>query len=348
MNLFLPLGFLFISLLTASCGETGSSKPSLNDRSAEGIVAYMAEIIGQGYVISGQHCGDGDNIESKYADVEKLFEATGQKPALIGADYGWKWDNDFEIINRRLVEHWNSGGLVTISWHADNPFSDGTRFNPRINTIEHKEKIDLSLLLGSAPGNEARERYHKELNIVIGQLKYLHEQGVTVMWRPFHEMNGNWFWWGTDSFGNDQANIEAFHNLWIDMYEMFTLDHGLTNLVWIYSPHAETQWTTNVELYYPGHEYVDLVGVSSYSAVPEINDYEALKALGKPLVMSEIGPGRDSYGNYDQALIPEVFSGRAAYFLQWHSWRNAKVSIVDNLNYDVLMNDARIINLEDL
>ena len=328
--------------------ETNSSKPVLKDRSPEGIVAYMDEIIRGGFVISGQHCGDGDNIESKYADVKRLHELTGRKPALIGADYGWKWDNDFDVINRRLTGHWNSGGLVTVSWHANNPFSGAERYNPRINTIEHKHTIDLSRLLRSAPDSDAKRRYQTELKNVAGQLKHLHEQGVVVIWRPFHEMNGNWFWWGTDSFGNDQENVDDFHNLWVDMYDLFTNEHGLTNLVWVYSPHAESDWTTNVSLYYPGSGYVDLVGVSSYSAVPEIKDYEALAAFNKPLVMSEIGPSREQYGKYDLALLPGIFSGRAAYFLQWHSWTGAAVSIADNLNYDVLMNDNRIINLDDL
>ncbi len=354
MTLFLSLNLAFVLLLTASCGtadrreDSSSSKPALDDRSKEGIVAYMDGIIRDGYILSGQHCGDGDNIESKYADVKRLYELTGHKPALLGADYGWKFNNDFPVINRRLAGHWDSGGLVTVSWHANNPFSDSPGYNPRINTIENKHSIDLSLLLETAPDNDAKNKYHKELNTIIDQLKYLRDRGVVVIWRPFHEMNGNWFWWGTDSFEDDQTNVDAFRNLWKDMYDLFTNHHGLTNLIWVYSPHAESDWTTNVSLYYPGPGYVDLVGASSYAAVPEIKDYEALEAFNKPVVMSEIGPDRDTYGNYDMALIPEIFAGKAAYFLQWHSWTGAAVSIVDNPNFEELMNDNRVINLGDL
>ncbi|TVR69463.1 MAG: hypothetical protein EA408_12660 [Marinilabiliales bacterium] len=323
--------------------------PRLSDRTPSGIVSFMGSVIESGHIISGQHCGDGDNIDLVYErEVERLFDLTGSRPALIGADYGWKPDNDFDVINRRLIDHWNEGGLVTISWHADNPFSDSDRYNPRINTVAGKGSIDLSMLLSTAPENEAGRRYFDELDIVIKNLEYLRDNGVVVIWRPFHEMNGNWFWWGTDSFGDGQTNVDAYVSLWRDMYDIFVNRHGLTNLVWVFSPTTVESYTAGADTYYPGGDYVDVVGLSSYKPVPELKDYAVLSKFGKPFVMSEIGPDRETYGKFDQMLLVEYLSGKAAYFLQWHSWTGAKVSIVDNLNFDRLMEDPRVITLEDL
>ena len=345
----LLITFLINSGFLTADPDKPVSKPELSDRTPAGITSYMGSIIKSGHIITGQHCGDGDNINTVYErEVEGLFALTGRKPALIGADYGWKWDNDYPVINNRLVDHWNEGGLVTISWHANNPFSGSTRFNPRINTVNEKATIDLSLLLRKAPENEARTRYLNDLEIVIENLKYLRDQGVVVIWRPFHEMNGNWFWWGIDSFGDDQTNVEDYKNLWADMYDMFVNEHRLTNLVWVYSPTTEESYTAKVDTYYPGSEYVDIIGLSSYNPVPELKDYKKLVRLEKPFVMSEIGPDRDNYGNFDQKLLIDMLSGKAAYFLQWHSWTNAKVSIVDNLNFDIMMADPRVINMGDL
>jgi len=86
--------------------------------------------------------------------------------------------------------------------------------------------------------------------------------------------------------------------------------------------------TQPVDNYYSGTKYVDIVGVDIYSKEPEFKDYETIKKLNKIVVVSEIGPSKAGYRKYDEMEIIAKLKGNAAWFLQWHSWRNADVAII--------------------
>jgi mannan endo-1,4-beta-mannosidase len=311
------------------------------------IFNYIASMPGKGTVLSGQQCGDGDAIASTYGTMmTALFNLTGKYAAIVGAEYGYKANNNFTTINNKIIVHWNGGGLVTISWHADNPFLDG--YDCRWNSVNNKASIDFNSLLKSAPESKARTNYRTELGKVATALKALQTAGVVVIWRPFHEMNGNWFWWGPDNLSKP-TNVQAYINLWTDMYNTFVTDYGLRNLIWTWSPiNYQAGYTSSVIAYYPGSDYVDFVGEDVYNAVGGLPDYTALKAYGKPIVLSECGPNSAAYGKYDESKMVSNILGKACYFLQWHSWTDAKVGILDNLNASEMMNSASVISRDEV
>ncbi|MCU0353480.1 MAG: glycoside hydrolase family 26 protein [Cytophagales bacterium] len=311
------------------------------------IVDYFKSLISRNEVLTGQQCGDGDDIRPYYdAYVEKLHTASGKYVGLIGADYGWK-PNNFTTINNILIDYWKKGGLVTVSWHADNPWTDG--YNVRFNSVTNKNIINLTALTKNAPASAARTNYRNELQQVAQALLTLKNAGVVVIWRPFHEMNGDWFWWGINEYGDKQTNTQDYVALWRDMHETFTQEYGLDNLIWVYSPAVKMDWNASVQAYYPGNAYVDLVGQDVYAAAPDIPDYTTLAALGKPVVLCEIGPDDKAYGKFDQLRLLEKAKGKAAYFLQWHSWGDAaKVAIIDNLNYKEMMNSPTAITRDKI
>ena len=123
-----------------------------------------------------------------------MYDSSGKYPALIGLEYGYFAHVDLPKVNQVAINHWKKGGLVTISWHADNPFTDG--YNVKWNSVSHKDSINVKCLLKTAPASKEKSNYRNELNKVADALKQLKQAGVTVLWRPFHEVNGNWFWWG--------------------------------------------------------------------------------------------------------------------------------------------------------
>jgi mannan endo-1,4-beta-mannosidase len=110
----------------------------------------------------------------------------------------------------------------------------------------------------------------------------------------------------------------------------------------------KAEWTSPLNAFYPGDDMVDLVGVDIYSTIPEFKDYEALKKMGKPIVIGEIGPVKESYGEYDALEVLHALRGKAAWFLQWSSWTNAKVAIVDNPNAAEMMNHSAIVTLDKM
>jgi len=344
--------FTLILVLISSMFFSCEDDKQLKDRTTSGILKYLASLPDKNLILSGQECGDGDFIEWQYDRfITDLEDLSGKAPAIVGADYGYK-KNDLSKINEKLIYHWNRGGLVTLSWHADNPFLTSNEFNPRWNSVENRSFIDLNSLLKSAPDNDAKERYRKELKSIANALMDLKKLKITVLWRPFHEMNGDWYWWGIDRYNNGQTNEQAYKSLWKDLYATLTVEYGLDNLIWIYAPSISEDWKASVLSYYPDDDFVDIAGVDSYTKASAFNDYDSLKKLNKTIGISEIGPIEVSYGKFDETKIIDTLVGKASYFLQWYSWsensKDAAVSIKDNLNFREMMNDERVITLSDL
>ncbi|MFK7811682.1 MAG: glycosyl hydrolase [Maribacter sp.] len=335
---------------TNAMDESSSSNtpegPVLDHRNKEAILTYFESLIADERLIVGQQCGDAPDSTGRYYNryVEQLADETGKYVGLIGADFGWVSGNNYPV--ETLINHWRDGGLVTVSWHADNPFVD--EVDVYWNTVENKDQINLKALLKNESQTKAWRSYRTELDKIAGALQKLQAAGVSVIWRPFHEMNGNFFWWGTNAHGNQQTNEEDYKALWMDLYDTLTNDYGLNNLIWTYSVVPSETWYASVTAYYPGSEYVDLVGMDYYGNEPDFPHYEELKSLGKPIVMSEIGPRESGYGNWNMMDVANKLKGKAAYFMQWHSWSGAKVAIKDNKNALEMMNSNVVITRDEV
>jgi mannan endo-1,4-beta-mannosidase len=201
--------------------------PKLTDRSKSGIIVYLNSIIKIHQVIVGQQCSETPDVALSYKNnFQSLYDSSGRYPALLGLDYGWFKNTDLAATNHFAINHWRAGGLVTICWHAACPWRD--IYNVRFNSIENKDSIDLSKLLKDAPNSKAKNKYRSELMRIAAALKQLKDSGVIVLWRPFHEMNGSWFWWGVND-NKEPTNQGDYKALWKDMYETFFKDFGLDN-----------------------------------------------------------------------------------------------------------------------
>lgn len=312
----------------------------------ETLLAYFDSLILNEQLIVGQHCGNGPDEIDQYYDtyIDMLADETGRHVGLMGADLGFYPSVNYPV--QALIDHWNEGGLIALSWHADNPFLDG--YDVYWNTVDNKDKINLKALLKDAAHTGAWTNYRTELDNMAGALQELRDAGVIVIWRPFHEMNGDFFWWGANAYNNQQTNENDFRALWIDLYNTLTFDYGLDNLIWTYAVIPDQGWNADVTTFYPGSDYVDLVGMDYYGAHPAFPDYEALKFLGKTIVMSESGPKDAGYGNWNMMQFVNTLKGKAAYFLQWHSWQDAEVAIKDNKNVIEMMNSEAVITRDEL
>ncbi len=155
-------------------------------------------------LISGQFAGFGTAASLKAC--EEAFQKTGHWPALIGLDYAEFRTGglDHAVVNRLAIDYARKGGLVTISAHLYNPA------NPRGGGLRDKG-VELETLL--TPGHETHVRWMHELDILAAGLAELQDAGV--LWRPFHEVNGDWFWWGG-------KKPETFIRVWRHMFEYFT------------------------------------------------------------------------------------------------------------------------------
>ncbi len=334
MRVFAP--FLYVSIM-ASVALAGPAPEPANAKANAGtraVLKYFQDLSGAPArrIVSGQFANFGPWATLR--PITAVSKKTGHWPAVMGVDYAdfRKGSLETKQPNRTAIAYWKQGGWVTISAHLYNPVNtngDGLR----------AKDVDLASLL--APDSDTHRRWMHELDQIAAGLKELDDAGVVVLWRPFHEMNGGWFWWGA-------KDPETFIRLWRQMFDYFTHTKGLNNLLWVYGPNQGT----NSALYYAGDQYVDLVGLDAYTDFVDqkhIKGYAQLAALPKPFGFTEFGPhgAKDPPGDYDYtrflAGIRSDFP-KTCFFMCW----NAKWSLAQNKNTRQLLDDPLIVNLSDL
>jgi hypothetical protein len=228
------------------------------------LLAYLDGLPGSTrHVLTGQHSSYWNSNPMDY--VQAVTAQTGKTVAILGTSLGISGSTEDGV---RLSNQWlAAGGVVLLSLWPIDPFT-GKDDNDR--------SITFSKL--TAPGNVAYKSWFAYLDTVAAKLKQI--QGP-VLFRPFVELNGNWSWWG-------KQPTAQFITLWQQMHDYLVNTKGLSNLLWVYNVNAGLG---NYAEYYPGPAYVDVVSMDSYppSAADEPM-YNALVALGKPIIYAEVGP----------------------------------------------------------
>lgn len=120
---------------------------------------------------------------------------------------------------------------------------------------EHTDFDPERVLLEGTP---ERESFFHDLDVIAGELEVFRNQDIPVLWRPFHEVEGTWFWWG-------RKGGAVAKQLYLLMFDYFVKEKGLNNLLWV--------WSTPTKIAYPGDDYVDIVGWDIYLPEKENTDY---------------------------------------------------------------------------
>ncbi len=197
--------------------------------------------------------------------ISNFYEATGKYPAIIGIDlagYGLQLSSiealDLSRAVCELVDYAADGGIITATAHFENPTGNWTLGDKSRGVLGDEEKWQELLTNGS----ELNTKFKDELALYAAFLKVLSDNGVPVIWRPFHDMNTSSFWYGI-SQGESKVQAQFQKQLWIYIYNYFS-SLGIDNLIWSYSPAAANgeNGTEDVMYSYPGDEYVDMVGCS--------------------------------------------------------------------------------------
>ena len=279
-------------------------------------------------VISGQFF---PNLDEYNTHVVGLYDQIGYWPGLIGGDYYhtcWTCDPKYSWINPLLIDYWNNGGLITLTMHMPNPCNGEYAWN---------NICDIGNLLD--PAESSHITYMNHLDKIAEGLQELENAGVVVLYRPFHEMNGNWFWWG----GKDKND---FVSLWVHMFNYFAYTKGLDNILWVYGPNRGSTTLT----YYPGDQYVDIVGLDAYTDYISGSDgYDDLISTGKPFGFTEFGPYGPSNppGDYDYTRLINGIRDDFPETTFFQAWSNGW-SMKSNLNAQALFEDPWIINRDDI
>ena len=270
-------------------------------------------------IISGQQ--ESTWMGSEQYEFDYIYEHTGKYPAIRGLDY---MNDDFEGVNRRAREWHDRGGIVTICWHCGCDFSGS--WSESMNT-EIKD-WDKALTEGT-PENDI---LIQGMDKAAQALKELEEQGIPVLWRPFHELDGGWFWWS-------KGGSESFKKLWIMMYDRYTNYWKLDNLIWVLGYSGNM---IDFDDWYPGDEYVDVAGGDSYSDGANARLYKTVvNVVGEdmPVCFHECG------------RIPAVkeLRDRKVYWVWFMTWHTDYITGSNDVNdLKAVYNDEYVITLDEL
>ena len=180
------------------------------------------------------------------------------------------------------------GHIITLMWHGcfptDGDCCDGSSIWAMENRPSQEEWEKLV-----TEGTELNNAWKVGVDKIAEYLKQLQDENIPVLWRPYHEMNGVWFWWC------NQKGEQGFKRLWIMMYNYFTNVHKLNNLIWVWNTNAprdipgDEAW--DYELFYPGTEYVDILAADVYRNDYKQSHHDDLVAMdgGKPIALGEVG-----------------------------------------------------------
>jgi mannan endo-1,4-beta-mannosidase len=261
------LHILFLILITIQIPFYSFGQPEPIDKLAtkETVALYynLHNISGKGVLFGHQDdvaYGVGWKAEEGRSDIK---DVCGSYPALYGWDVS-KLGNtfnidsvDFEKMKGWIREAFQRGGINTVSWHMDNPATGGDSWDktPAVSKI--------------LPGGEKHEFYKQRLDLFAKFLKDLNTEDDTlipVIFRPFHEHTGNWFWWGK---GNCTA--KEFVDLWQFTVRYLRDEKEVHHLLYSYSTDQFNSREQYLE-FYPGDEFVDVIAFDDYHSIKHLKD----------------------------------------------------------------------------
>ena len=253
------------------------------------VYDYLQEVYGE-VCLTGQM--ESTWMGSPDYELNYIERETGKLPAIRGLDF---MHNDFAGVTKRAKEWWEKGGIPTICWHTGSDFASG---------YDESKAHNLNWDEAFVPGTEAYNKLLADMDRAVPYLQQLEDANVPILWRPFHELDGGWFWWS-------KGGAENFVKLWQLMYSRYTDFWGLDNLIWVFGYSGNGG---NMAAWYPGDNYVDLLGADSYNPGANVNLFEECDELapeGMPLVVHECG----TIPTEDQMEKGAPWS----FFMVWHT-----------------------------
>lgn len=217
-------------------------------------------------------------------DRSDVKSVTGSHPAVIGVDFSGFSGRSAEVVQRsrdnlrtNVIDTYHRGGITTIAWHFSNPVSRGGFY--------WVDSLSLPAVKYIIPGGDAHEKYKEILNGIAEwahSIKGEHGELVPVIFRPFHEFDGGWFWWGAT-----HCTAEEFKSLWRFTVSYLRDSLDVHNFLYAFSP--DNRFLTEEKFLerYPGDEWVDMVGMDNYGDMGRNGRYALDTAALKLRIVSD-------------------------------------------------------------
>lgn len=256
-------------------------------------------------------------------EIATVSNWTGKFPAIRGQDFIHEQSNPREV--QLASEWWRAGGIPTIMWHWGAP-SRGEGYP--------QSQLEINIDRCFEPGTPEHTAMWADLKRIADHLTVLRDANVPVLWRPMHEFDGGWFWYG-------KGGGERFKRLWRTMFDYFVHERELNNLIWVlcYSHELRNGWD-------PGSAYYDLVGPDSYGTGIQAGLYNRVRQMhgdDGPIPYHECGTIPDPGESFRQGIT-------WSWWMLWHTnhlSNHDRDALVRAYNHDLVVTRDELPDIMD-
>jgi len=326
---------------------------------ARKLYTYLTSVYGK-HILAGQqeYCGSHcynknayetegkpiNYLESNEQEFEYIQNNTGKQPAVRGIDFLFYNTTEpyFDDAPERVIAWYkDKGGIPTVTYHWNVPI-DGKDSTTAAFYVESAANggafTTFSATNAVKKGTWENDKINADLALIAGEFKKIQDAGVPVIFRPLHEAQGAWFWWGAEG-------PEACKALYRYVWDKLTNEYHLNNLIW--------EWTgytyANSLDWYPGDEYVDLIGYDKYNAVNYQPNPSAISATFYSLVSQTEGAKMVAMSENDTIpSLDNLLDANAGwlYFCPWYGNYLTDLTAKDELKK--IYNSDYCITLDEL
>lgn len=317
--------------------------------SAQKLYSFLAENFGK-RSIAGMMTGNMDHTDGKnikqHEDIQAVYKASGYYPALVGFDfmnttglYTDRRESWVVTYSDKLLplakDVWRQGGIPDFSWHWRDPSRATGEFYSNKTTVNITSAMNADGTWNTQ--SSLYKNFIKDIDCIADCFLELQREGVACIFRPLHEANGGWFWWG-------RQGVEPYKKLYRLIYDEMVKVKGVNNVIW--------DWNTDYmagATWCPGADYYDVVSTDIYNdAHDHSSNYPAFDQLkvateGKKIIaLAENGPIPDIERMADEDAL-------WSWWMPWYqSWDGGYVDKTSAAEWKKCLGDARTITLEKM
>jgi mannan endo-1,4-beta-mannosidase len=247
------------------------------------LVNYFAGLTGKNW-LSGQQDGPNNNPGQWQ---QKVHDITGEYPGVWGGDFGFS-QNDIDSRQKVFDQAkavWAAGSIPAITWHACAPVVATCQFEGGSWPVKGSHLSDPQWSDLITDGGSLNTAWKRRLDQTVPYFQQLKDAGIPVLFRPQHEMNEGWAWWGGRPGADGSRKL-------FQLTHDYLVGKGFDNIVWVWNVKDVAGGAAQVSQYYPGDEYVDLATLDVWVEYFPTNEwYQAMQNVshGKPIALAEVG-----------------------------------------------------------
>jgi hypothetical protein len=329
MSIHLHIVFFTLYIALSGRGQSLPCNPAATKETKQ-LYQNMQDLAGKAVLFGHQDAlayGVGWAYQPGQSDVKKI---TGHHPAL----FGWELGNlelghtknldsvPFDAMKAFIKEGYAMDGVITISWHTNNPLTGKSAWDPTPGTV-------TSVLPGGAK-HVIMMQWLQRVADFLESLKDDKGNPIPILFRPWHELTGNWFWWCQHGSTPDE-----FKTLWKMTYDYMVHTRKLNHLLWVYNTSSFSTKEHFLERY-PGNDFADFISYDDYQHENQIkneqNDFvkknqqmlsimqEISGNIKKPMAIAETGFETIPKSNWwTNDLLPLLTTYPVSYVMLWRN-----------------------------